>query len=266
MNRRAIQTIFIVGIFSIVMSVFTGTAATTTLDQVCGGLSSGKIDVSGTYKTITVTAPEGKLISRYCVKAGSINQGLGPEYVVVNPPAKSVTISHSSDKDISHYSIEYINSTTTTSSTTTSSSSTTSTSIATTTTTQPTTTTTQPTTTTTSSTTTTTTQPTTTTSSTTPTTEPTTTTSSTTTTVPTTTTLNSTTTTVPTTTSITSSTTTPTTVVTSNTEPEPSITYQTIERLPVTGYNEYILVAIGLLMLGVGCLAVVLSNKSNKVD
>lgn len=264
MNRRAVQTIFIVGIFSIVMSVFTGTAATRTLDQVCSGLSSGKIDVSGSYKTITVTAPEGKRISRYCVKAGSINQDLGPEYVVVDPTAKSVTISHSSGKDISHYSVEYANcATTTTSSTTTSSSSTTSTSMATTTTTQPTTTTTSPTTTTTQPTTTT---SSTTTTSTTTTTEPTTTTSSTTTTVPTTTTLNSTTTTVPTTTSITSSTTTPTTVVTSTTEPEPSITYQTIERLAETGYNEYILVGIGLLMIGVGCLAVVLSNKSNKVD
>ncbi len=59
-------------------------------------------------KSIEVTAPDGQLISGYCVKAGSIKQGDGPEYVVVDPPVKTVTISHSSGKDISHYTVTFV--------------------------------------------------------------------------------------------------------------------------------------------------------------
>lgn len=77
-------------------------------DQVCPEGDSGKIDVSGSHASLTLTAPEGKLISGYCVKAGSANQGLGPEFYTVDPPAKSVTISHSSGKDISHYSLTFV--------------------------------------------------------------------------------------------------------------------------------------------------------------
>ncbi len=39
----------------------------------------------------------------YCVKAGSANQGLGPEYVWFELPLSTFTIAHSSGKDISHY-------------------------------------------------------------------------------------------------------------------------------------------------------------------
>ncbi|HUF02018.1 MAG TPA: hypothetical protein VMN35_06305 [Gaiellaceae bacterium] len=77
-------------------------------DQVCPEGDSGKINVSGSNASITVTAPEGKLISGYCVKAGSESQGLGPEFYTVDPPAKTVTITHSSGKDISHYSLTFI--------------------------------------------------------------------------------------------------------------------------------------------------------------
>ena len=75
--------------------------------QVCPGGDSGKIDVSS-GSSVTVTAADGKLISGYCVKAGSANQGLGPEFVAVSPPQKTVTISHSSGKDVSHYSLTYV--------------------------------------------------------------------------------------------------------------------------------------------------------------
>jgi hypothetical protein len=75
--------------------------------QVCPAGDSGKIDVSG-GSSLTVTAPDGKLISGYCVKAGSANQELGPEFVAVEPPQKTVTITHSSGKDISHYSLTYV--------------------------------------------------------------------------------------------------------------------------------------------------------------
>lgn len=52
---------------------------------------------------VTATAAEGQLIEGYCVKAGSANQGFGPEYVTLDSPVRTVTISHSSGKDISHF-------------------------------------------------------------------------------------------------------------------------------------------------------------------
>lgn len=77
-------------------------------EKVCGPLSSGKVDVSGDHQSLEVMAPEGYLIDEYCVKAGSANQGLGPEYVMVEPPQEKVVITHSSGKDISHYSVSYV--------------------------------------------------------------------------------------------------------------------------------------------------------------
>lgn len=62
-----------------------------------------KVDVAGSHTTITLTAPTGYLISGYCVKAGSVQQGLGPEYVTVSPAQPQVVIAHTSGKDISHY-------------------------------------------------------------------------------------------------------------------------------------------------------------------
>jgi hypothetical protein len=73
--------------------------------QVCPDNDTGHI--SGNSPSVTVTAPDGKLISGYCVKAGSANQELGPESVTVDPAQKTVTITHSSGKDISHYSLTY---------------------------------------------------------------------------------------------------------------------------------------------------------------
>ncbi|MEO5499129.1 MAG: hypothetical protein ABIR46_01355 [Candidatus Saccharimonadales bacterium] len=81
---------------------------TTTGDQVCQGLDSGKIDTTGDPESVTVTAPEGKLIDGYCVKAGSVNNDNGPVYVTVDPPAKTVTITYPGGKDISHYSVSYV--------------------------------------------------------------------------------------------------------------------------------------------------------------
>lgn len=78
----------------------------TTGDATCP--KDGKVDVEGDHKTLVVTAPDGYLITGYCVKAGSAQQGLGPEFVEVDPPATQVTISHSSGKDISHYTLETV--------------------------------------------------------------------------------------------------------------------------------------------------------------
>lgn len=65
----------------------------------------GKVDVTGEHTTLVVTAEPGYLITGYCVKAGSDNQGDGPVDVVVDPPAATVTISHPSGKAISHYTL-----------------------------------------------------------------------------------------------------------------------------------------------------------------
>ena len=76
------------------------------LAQTCP--KGGKIDVVGIVKSITVTAPEGKLIAGYCVKAGSAKQGDGPESFVLQPPVEEITFGHSSGKDISHYTIVFV--------------------------------------------------------------------------------------------------------------------------------------------------------------
>jgi hypothetical protein len=85
-----------------------------TNDQVCPPGDSGQIDAGGTDASITITAPAGFLISGYCVKAGSVQQGNGPEFVTVDPPQASVTITHSSGKGISHYSYTLVAAPTTT--------------------------------------------------------------------------------------------------------------------------------------------------------
>lgn len=87
----------------LVLSVGVG-SATSAETGLCAAGDSGKIDVSGDNVTLTLTAPDGFVISGYCVKAGSVKQALGPESYVVDPPATSVVISHSSGKAISHYS------------------------------------------------------------------------------------------------------------------------------------------------------------------
>lgn len=75
--------------------------------DVCGPLDSGKIDTTGDPQTVTVTAPDGKLIDGYCVKAGSSNQGDGPVYVTVDPPVKTLTFGYPGGKAVSHYSLSY---------------------------------------------------------------------------------------------------------------------------------------------------------------
>lgn len=87
----------------------TASAVDNTNPQVCAPLDSGKIDVSGNHASVDVTAPDGMLISQYCVKAGSTQQGNGPVYQTVTPPVKSMTITYPGGKDISHYSLSFVN-------------------------------------------------------------------------------------------------------------------------------------------------------------
>lgn len=78
----------------------------TTNDGVCDNLDTGHLS-AGNATSTTIYAPAGMVIVKVCVKAGSANQGNGPEYTDYDPGVASVTISHSSGKEISHYSVEY---------------------------------------------------------------------------------------------------------------------------------------------------------------
>jgi LPXTG-motif cell wall-anchored protein len=82
--------------------------------QVCKGMSSGKIEVEGSATSVDVTAPEGQLIVGYCVKSGSVKNGLGPRYVELEEPVTSVTLTYEVDgkaRDISHYALDCVDAT-----------------------------------------------------------------------------------------------------------------------------------------------------------
>lgn len=87
----------------VALAVGVGSAASSDTG-VCAEGDSGKVDVYGDDVTLTLTAPDGYVITSYCVKAGSTKQGLGLETYTVDPPAQEVVITHSSGKAISHYS------------------------------------------------------------------------------------------------------------------------------------------------------------------
>ena len=75
--------------------------------QLCPEWDSGRIDVTGDVTSITLTAPAGMVITATCVKAGSANQGLGAEITYYDPGVTSVTLTHTSGKGLSHYSVMY---------------------------------------------------------------------------------------------------------------------------------------------------------------
>jgi LPXTG-motif cell wall-anchored protein len=76
-------------------------------DGVCPNYSTGHLSANN-QTSFTYTAPAGKLIVKVCVKAGSANQGDGPETYYDGPGVASVTISHSSGKQISHFSVQLV--------------------------------------------------------------------------------------------------------------------------------------------------------------
>lgn len=78
----------------------------TVTEQTCP--KEGKVDVGGEQTEVTLAAPEGRLISGYCVKAGSEASGAGVHYVELDTPVAEVTISHPSGKAISHYTLVHV--------------------------------------------------------------------------------------------------------------------------------------------------------------
>jgi hypothetical protein len=74
-------------------------------DKACPDFSTGKIELVDGPTQLTYTAPSGHHIKKWCVKAGSAEQGDGPEGHAGGLGVFEVTISHSSGKEISHYSV-----------------------------------------------------------------------------------------------------------------------------------------------------------------
>jgi hypothetical protein len=75
-------------------------------EQVCPDLDTGHLS-AGNQTSVTITAPPGQVIVQVCVKAGSAQQGEGPEFTNFDPGVTETTISHSSGKEISHYSVRF---------------------------------------------------------------------------------------------------------------------------------------------------------------
>ena len=75
-------------------------------DRVCQP-KSDKIDTPDGTQSVFVTADPGKVITGYCVKAGSVKDGYGPHYVYgLNTTEVTITYPFGG-KDISHYVVFY---------------------------------------------------------------------------------------------------------------------------------------------------------------
>ena len=71
--------------------------------DVCPG---EQVEIRGETKTVTYTAPAGYLVSSWCVKAGTtIEVHDGTTHAL---PTTTVTITHSSGKGVSHYSVTLV--------------------------------------------------------------------------------------------------------------------------------------------------------------
>ncbi|MFE7408819.1 hypothetical protein ACFU5J_21910, partial [Isoptericola sp. NPDC057559] len=65
---------------------------------------------------VKLVAPEGKLISAYCIKSGSANQGEGPKIVTLDTPVAELVIAYPTTnrggknicRGISHYAVAYV--------------------------------------------------------------------------------------------------------------------------------------------------------------
>lgn len=132
-TRSSVLTLTaIVGLLFAALSMVLAVPAISAQQEVCGGLDSGKIDITdsnvsetgsfgtdGSWSydaalgTVTVTAPTGYLISGYCVKAGADNEnsGGGLEGGTITP-VKTYVIDHSTKDSISHFSVSLIEDTT----------------------------------------------------------------------------------------------------------------------------------------------------------
>lgn len=74
----------------------------------CADLTVPKEDTVGDPETVLIEAPDGYVITMFCVKSGSANQeDGGPLYFEVDPPVASLEISYPGKDSVSHYSFAY---------------------------------------------------------------------------------------------------------------------------------------------------------------
>ena len=107
--KQCTAALCVAAVVSISGAVTAPVWATNDSSRVCAGQHLAPDDGKNDEATETYAAPAGFLISSYCVKAGSDNQkDGGPEYVSVTPPAATITISHSTGKDVSHFSVTLV--------------------------------------------------------------------------------------------------------------------------------------------------------------
>ncbi|MCD2442332.1 hypothetical protein LQ757_08575 [Agromyces sp. SYSU K20354] len=108
LTRRAIGVALLLAAGAVVFSAAPAYAVPPA-GQICPGLDSGKIDVPSNPEvtSITITVPDGFVITEVCVKAGSANQGNGFVIIPVDPPSQTFTFEHPSGKGISHYSYSF---------------------------------------------------------------------------------------------------------------------------------------------------------------
>jgi LPXTG-motif cell wall-anchored protein len=91
-----------------------GSQSVVVVDQTCDDITTPGSNGwttkfnDGYPDTVGYTAPSGFLVDKYCVKAGSTQQGNGPLIVDVIPPASSVTIDYPEKDSISHYVVHLI--------------------------------------------------------------------------------------------------------------------------------------------------------------
>ncbi|MFF2273187.1 hypothetical protein ACFVTX_12975 [Agromyces sp. NPDC058136] len=102
-NTRALRVAAtVVGALALTLGAAAMPAQAAQPSFICEPLDSGKIDTVGSPATVTATAPDGKLIDGYCVKAGTTKY-----FVPVEPPQKTVEIDHPDKDSVSHYSVSY---------------------------------------------------------------------------------------------------------------------------------------------------------------
>jgi len=104
LRARGMKAATIVALSFLFAGVGVTAASATQPDFICEAYDSGKIDTTGDPATVEVTAPEGMLISGYCVKAG-----IEKVFVVVDPPQKTVIVDHPTKDSVSHYALQYVN-------------------------------------------------------------------------------------------------------------------------------------------------------------
>lgn len=79
--------------------------------DVCPDMDEPRTNTTGDPETIELVAPEGKLISAYCLKSGSDNADLGPKIVELDVPVDRLTVAYPTGgtcKAISHYAVTYV--------------------------------------------------------------------------------------------------------------------------------------------------------------